>query len=126
MPISIIKTDGYFLIKPSKGVNFLEILEAILKLSGSEKYKGKHGIWHFEEGPLELELKDIYRIKNLISEAYPEDTPYSKIALVSNSELQSQLANVFIDDADSLPFEFMFFSEVESAEIWIRKSDPLK
>lgn len=120
MSISIIKKDGYYLIKPSKGVAFLEILEMILKLSGSDKYKGKHGIWHFQEGPFDIEFEDINRIKQLIIEAYPEDTPYSKIALVSYSALQAQFAAAFMDVADSLPFEFMFFSEVDSAEKWIK------
>lgn len=47
------------------------------------------------------------------------DAPCSKIALVSKSELQAQLAHAFLDIADSLPFEFMYFSEIESAEMWI-------
>ena len=119
MPITVTKNDGYFLIKPSQGVDYLEILEAILKLTSSERYKGKHGIWHFEEGPLKIEAGDINRIKNLILEAYPEGTPHSKIALVSKSKLQAQLAHTFLDIADSLPFEFMFFSEIKSAEMWI-------
>ena len=93
MTISIRKNNGYFLVKPSQGVDYLEILEVILRLSGSEEYKGKHGIWHFKEGPLEFEIEDINRIKNLISEAYPEETPYSKIALVSKSELQAEFAH---------------------------------
>ena len=119
MPITITKNNGYFLIKPSQGVDYLELLEGILKLTSSDRYKGKHGIWHFEEGPLTLEVGDIDRIKNLILEAYPEGTPYSKIALVSKSDLQAQLAYAFLDIADALTFEFMYFSEIESAEMWI-------
>jgi len=122
MPITITKEDGYFLIKPSRGVDYLEILEAILKLTSSEKYIGKHGIWHFEEGPMNFEVRDIDRIKNLISEVYPEDTQYSKIALVSNSVLHVQLAHAFTKVAETLPFEFMYFAEIESAEIWIREN----
>jgi hypothetical protein len=122
MPIKITKKDSYFLIKPSKGVDYLEILEAILKLTSSEKYIGKHGIWHFEEGPMNFEVGDIDRIKKLISEAYPDDTPYSKIALVSNSELHVQLAHSFIKIAETLPFEFMYFTEIESAEFWVREN----
>ena len=122
MTITIINKNGYFLIKPSQGVDYLEILEAILKLKSSEKYTGKHGIWHFEDGPLNLEVEDIDRIKTLISEAYPKDTPYSKIALVSNAALHSQLAHAFIEIAETLPFEFMYFSQIEAAETWVREN----
>lgn len=122
MPITITKNNGYFLIKLSQGVDYLEILEAILKLTSSEKYRGNHGIWHFEEGPLNFKVGDIDRIKNLISEAYPEDTPYSKIALVSNSELHAQLAYAFLEIVEALPFEFMFFSEIEPAETWVMEN----
>ena len=71
---------------------------------------------------MNLEIGDIDRIKKLTSEAYPEDTPYSKIALVSNSALHVQLAHAFIDIAETLPFEFMYFSEIESAENWVTEN----
>ena len=75
---------------------------------------------------MNFEVGDIDRIKKLISEAYPEDTPYSKIALVSNSVLHIQLAHAFIKIAETLPFEFMYFTEIESAEFWIRENTEQK
>jgi len=40
MPITITKNNGYFLIKPSQDIDYLELLEGILKLTSSDRYKG--------------------------------------------------------------------------------------
>jgi hypothetical protein len=71
---------------------------------------------------VKLTYVDLYRLKNFIEENYPENAIRHKTAIVVESGTQKAMAESFIQITENLPFEIKAFSDLKSAEDWIKKN----
>ena len=111
----------YMLVEPSKGMKFLEIMEGIAKLFSMPEFKDKNDIWVFREGQIELVYNDLYKIKDSAEKLYPKGTRGKKTAIVAETGVQQSLAILYCDISKDLPRKLKVFSELKSAEDWIKK-----
>ena len=119
MESKVTVNKDYILVEPSIGIIYWEILECIGKLRGTSEYPKKNDIWVFRTGPLMLEYGDLFKLKDIINEYYPENVSRTKTAIVVESGMQFGLANEFIDIADQLPYQIKVFNELNAAEKWV-------
>ena len=84
------------------------------------EYQVKNDIWVFDEGPIKLTHGDLYKIRDFIKKHYPEKTTRSKTAIVAETGTQFGLAKVFTGILEDFPFEMKVFSDLQSAELWIK------
>ncbi|MEJ2102438.1 MAG: hypothetical protein P8X68_21070 [Desulfobacterales bacterium] len=65
--------------------------------------------------------RDLYKIRDLLKENYPEDSSINKTAIVVEDGLQSNMAKAFVRIAKDMPHEFRVFSSLAEAESWVKK-----
>jgi hypothetical protein len=119
-PRITIKKD-YILIEPKEGTAFREIQRGVARLFYVEGIPEQNRIWVFHEGPENLSYDDLYKLKGIIKENYPEDARINKTAIVVESGLQTSLAESFTKIAVDLPQEFKVFSNLTDAENWVKE-----
>jgi hypothetical protein len=119
-PEITVKND-YILIKPRAGADFWEIQRGIARLFYVPEIPKKNRIWLFREDPQKLTADDLYKIRDILKENYPEDSGINKTAIVVESELQSELAEAFARIIEDMPHEFRLFSNLAEAESWVKK-----
>ena len=111
--------ENYILIEPLEP-EFWEIYLSLGKLLKMPEYRHKNVIWNFNEGPLRITYDDLYKIKGLLEENYPENVrPNKKAALVVAGGLQTAMATEYTKIAEDFPVEFRVFSDLDAAEKWI-------
>jgi hypothetical protein len=113
-----IKKD-YILVEPREN-EFWEIWETLGRLLKMPEYPDKNVIWIFREGRLKMAYDDLYRLRDLLVENFPENVkPDKKVALVVETGLYTALAKEYIKLVEVLPIEFKVFSGLRPAEDWI-------
>ncbi len=118
LPEITIKED-YILIEPLEP-EFWEVYLSLGKLLKMPEYRYKNVIWNFNEGPLRITYDDLYRIKGLLEENYPENVKLNKkAALVVAGGLHAAMATEYTKIAADFPVEFKVFSDLAAAEKWI-------
>ena len=118
---NIIEKKDYFLVEPPE-VQYWEILELYGTLLKMANYPYKNIIWKFRKAPLNIAYEELYKIRDLVKEKYPEHArPYRKVAMVVEGGLNSALAKEYIKIADELPPEFKIFSDLDSAKNWVKQ-----
>ncbi len=118
LPEITIKED-YILIEPLEP-EFWEVYLSLGKLLKMPEYRYKNVIWKFNEGPLRITYDDLYRIKGLLEENYPENVKLNKkAALVVAGGLHAAMATEYTKIAADFPVEFKVFSDLAAAEKWI-------
>jgi hypothetical protein len=119
-PQITIKKD-YVLVEPKGGSDFWEIQRGVARLFYADRIPEKNRIWLFREGPENLSVNDLHKLKDIIKENYPSDAKINKTAIVIASESQSKLAESFARIATDLPQEFRVFSNLTDAENWVKE-----
>lgn len=119
-PQITIKKD-YILIEPKDGFDFREIKQGVARLFYVKGIPEQNRIWIFREGPENLTVDDLNRLKTLVKEYYPADANIRKTAIVVETGQQANLAEAFINIAKDLPQEFKVFSSLADAEAWVRE-----
>jgi hypothetical protein len=119
-PEITIKKD-YNLVELKEGINYREIRRAVARLIYLSGIPEKNGIWVFREGQEKFSYDDLYRLKDLIVEIYPQDVKINKTAIVVESGFQSRMAESFRQIAEDLPFEIRVFSDFQAAEEWVKE-----
>ena len=119
-PKITIKKD-YILLEPKDGVDYWEIRGGLARLFYVPGIPHKNRIWLFHKGPENFAYDYLLKLKDFIVENYPKDTKINKTALVVESGFQAQMANSFRQIARDLPFEIRVFSNLQSAEVWVKE-----
>jgi hypothetical protein len=119
-PQITIKED-YILVEPKEGTDLREIQQGVARLFYVEGIPEQNRIWVFREGPQNLSLDDLPRLRDMIKENYPTDARINKTAIVVESGPQSDLAAAFTKMAKDLPQQFKVFSNLADAEAWVKK-----
>ena len=119
-PQITIKKD-YILVEPKDGFDFREIQQGVARLFYVKGIPEQNRIWIFRDGPENLSVDDLNRLKSLVKEFYPADASIRKTAIVVGSEQQKRLADAFVKIADDLPQDFKVFSSLADAENWVKK-----
>jgi hypothetical protein len=119
MESKVTVNQDYILVEPSVGVIYWEILECLGKLRGTPEYKNKNYIWVFRTGPLMMAYDDLYRLKNIIDENYPQNARPTKTAIVVETGMQFGMANEFKDLLKELPYQINVFYDFEAAKKWV-------
>ena len=118
-PEITIKKD-YILIEPKEGTDYSEIQRGVARLFYVDEIPEKNRIWAFREGPEKFSNDDLYKLRDIIKENYPNDHKIDKTAIVIESEFQSNMAESFRQVAKDLPFEIRIFSDIQAAEDWVK------
>lgn len=121
--MSLKETDkkDYILVELQEA-EYWEILETFGSLLKMADYTNKNAIWDFRNAPLKLTYDELYKVKDLIKENYPEHSKSDrKLAIVVEGGLKSALAKEYIKIANELPPEFNIFPDLDSAEDWINQ-----
>ena len=121
MPPKISIKEDYILIEPKEGLDFREIQQGVARLFYVEGIPEQNRIWVFREGPQNLSLDDLPRLKDIIKENYPNNSRINKTAIVVESGTQSDLAVAFTKIAQDLPQQFKVFSNLADAKAWVKK-----
>jgi hypothetical protein len=121
MPPQITIKKDYILVEPKSGFNFREIQQGVARLFYVKGIPEENRIWVFREGPDILSYDDLYKLKDIIEEYYPQNARINKTAIVIESDSQKSLAEAFIKIANDLPQEFKVFSSLADAESWVRE-----
>lgn len=119
-PKITIKED-YILVEPKEGTDFREIQQGVARLFYVEGIPEQNRIWVFREGPQNVSLDDLHKLRDIIEENYPTDARINKTAIVVESGTQSDLAAAFTKIAKDLPQQFKVFSNLADAEAWVKK-----
>ena len=119
-PKITIKKD-YILVEPTEGIDLREIQQGVARLFYVEGIPEQNRIWVFREGPLNLSLEDLPKLRDIIEENYPSDARINKTAIVVESGVQADLAEAFTQIAVDLPQQFRVFSNLADAEAWIKQ-----
>ena len=121
MSLKITAKHDYILVEPSAGVDYWEILEGISKLFSMPEFEDNNDIWVFREGQVKILYSDLYKVKDSVKELYPADSNGSKTAIVAETGIQQSLATLYSDIGKDLPREIKVFSDLKSAEDWIKQ-----
>ena len=113
--------ENYILIEPKEGIDFREIQQGVARLFYVEGIPRQNRIWVFREGPRNLSLDDLPRLRDVIKENYPSDAVIHKTAIVVESGSQADLAEAFTKIAEDLPQQFKVFSNFADAEAWVKE-----
>ena len=119
-PEITVKKD-YILIEPKASADFWEIQRGIARLFYVPEIPKKPRLWLFREGLQKMTEDDLYKIRDILKENYPEGSAIKKTAIVVESGLQSNIAEAFSRIAEDMPHEFRVFSTLAEAESWIKK-----
>ena len=117
--ISIRKS--YVLIEPKAGIDYREIQRGVARLFYVDRIPNRNRIWLFREGPQKMSAEALVKLKDMIRDNYPDDTKVNKTAIVVSSDLQSNVAESFVQIAQELPQSFRVFSNLAEAEAWVKK-----
>jgi hypothetical protein len=113
--------ENYVLVEPKDGIDLREIQQGVARLFYVEGIPEQNRIWVFREGPQNLSLDDLPKLRDVIKENYPEGARINKTAIVVESESQSSMAEAFTKIAEDLPQQFKVFSNLADAEAWVKK-----
>ena len=122
-PRITIKKD-HILIEPQKGINFREIQQGLARLFYVKGIPEQNRVWVFRKGSENTEnisQDDIYKLKEMIKEHYPQNARINKTAIVVESGLQVSLAELFIKITEDLPQQFKIFINLADAEKWVKE-----
>ena len=122
MPPQITIKADYILVEPKQGMDLREIRQGVARLFYVEGIPEQNRIWVFREGPLNLSLEELPKLRDIVKKHYPINARIKKTAIVAESTSQSELAVAFTKIADDLPQEFKVFSNLADAEAWVKKS----
>ena len=120
MALNIIKRDDYILVECSAGINYWEILNGIFQICSTPEFRYINDIWIFKDGPVKLLFSDLYQIKNTAEKLCPEHSSVLKTAIVTETGIQKSLATMYADICKDRPREIGVFSDLNSAEDWIK------
>ncbi len=121
MELDITNKDDYILVGPAKGIDFWGIMAALSKLFSMPEFKDKNDIWVFRHGQVKMLYTDLHKIKESAEKLYPKDSKGTKTAIVVDSGIQHSLAVLYSDIGKDLPREIRAFSDLKSAEDWIKE-----
>ena len=119
--MSLTETDqkDYIIVKPQEA-EYWEILVTFGNLLKTADYPNKNIIWDFRNLSLKTTYEDLYKIKDLVKNQYPEHAkPDRKVAIVAEGSFNLALAQEYKRIAKELPPEFKIFSDLNSAKDWI-------
>ena len=101
-------------------MDYWEILEGLSKLLLMPEFKDKNDIWILSRGEIKILYSDLYKLKDTAAELYPKDSRATKTAIVAEPGIQQSLAILYSDISKDLPREIRVFSDLKSAEDWIK------
>jgi hypothetical protein len=119
-PQITIKKD-YILVEPKGGIEFREIQQGLARLYFVKGMPEQNRVWIFREGPENLSVNDLNRLKSMVKDYYPADASIRKTALVVTTDQQAAVAEAFIKMAEDLPQELRVFSNLADAEKWVKE-----
>ena len=119
--LEIFTKKDYILVKPPEGVNVKYILQVVEKVFSMPEFQEKDDIWIFRKGKLNIEFRDLNKIKEFAEKYYPKTSKGKKTAIVAEADLQRSLAVLYVDIGKDLPREIRILSDIKSAEKWITK-----
>ena len=120
--LNITTRDVYILVEPSKGINFLEVLHGLAKLLSMPEFQNRNDIWVFRDGKMDITYADLYKIKEYVIKNFPRTSHVRKTAIVVETGLQKSLVELYAKMEEELPHEIRIFSDLKSAEEWIRET----
>ena len=109
------------MVEPKEGFDFREIQQGVARLFYVKGIPEQNRIWVFREGPENLSVDDLGRLKALVKEYYPADARIRKTAIVVETDQQAALAESFTKISGDLPQEFKVFSNLADAEDWVKE-----
>ena len=121
MELEITNKDDYILVETAKGMDSQEIIEGISKLFSMPEFKDKNDLWVFRSGKVKMMHADLDNIIEFAEKLYPSDSKATKTAIVAYSAVQHSLAVLYADIGKNLPREIRPFSDLKSAEAWIKR-----
>lgn len=111
----------YILIEPGADADFWEIQRGIARLFYVPEIPKKNRVWLFREGPQKLTEDDLYKIRDLLKENYPEDSAITKTAIVVEAGMPPNMLEAFARIAKDMPHEFRVFSKLSEAVSWVKR-----
>ena len=121
MALKITKENDYILVEPSIGMVYWDILKAIPNVLLMPEFKDKNDIWLFREGQMKILYTDLHSIRDVAEKLHPNESKGKKTAIVVGTGFQKGLASMYADIGKDLPREIKVFSDLKSAEEWIKK-----
>ena len=121
MPPQITIKKNYILVEPKEGFDFREIQQGVARLFYVKGIPEQNRIWVFREGPENLSVDDLDKLKALVKEYYPADASIRKTAIVVETDQQAALAESFTKISKDLPQDFKVFSNLQDAEDWVKE-----
>ena len=110
---------NYILIKPSKGIDFFEVLFGVSKLISATKFHHRNHVWVFRKGKMTIAYTDLYKIKEYVRNNFPKCTKQIKTAIVAETGMQRSLAELYAKIEEDLPHEIRVFPDLRLAEEWL-------
>jgi hypothetical protein len=121
MSLKLTNKNDYILVESSTGMDYWEIIEGIPKLFSMPEFKDKNDIWVFRGSQMKMLYTDLYNIKDSVEKICPKDSKGTKTAIVAETGVQQSFATLYSDIGKDLPREIRVFSDLKSAEDWIKK-----
>ena len=117
--VEIIIEKDYIVIKPPEGISFWDIYMALGNLVPTSEFQDKNDIWVFREGPVDIALPDLEKIKKIGNKFCPKNAKGKKTAIIVATGFQRGLAEVYIKIGGEHSRRIRVFSDFKSAEHWI-------
>ena len=117
MPCSIERVDDHHEVRVHGDTSEHEILDTVMELRNRDPEKDLNDLWILEPGS----TVPIFAFQNIVTRVKavcPDDTVTGKSAIVAPKGLRYAVAELYIEEADSLPFETKVFSSREAALRW--------
>ena len=120
--LKITTRDAYILVEPSKGIDFLEVLHGLSKLLSMPEFRDRNDVWVFCDGKMDITYADLYKIKEYVIKNFPQTSRVRKTAIVVETGMQKSIAELYAKMEKELPHEIRVFSDLKSAEEWIKET----
>lgn len=117
----IIQQSDYFLLNFSGQIELSTVMasySALLQLPGF--VSESHSIWNFEESMLNLSISDIHQLADGVTASAGRRSNDAKSAFVVSDPSDTVTLENYITLTSHYPVEFELFSNLRSAEKWIR------
>lgn len=116
----IIRHPLYEEIRIVHDLDLLTVREIIGELSQSADFLRRHVLWNFGLDVLPLAFHEFDDVIGLLEKVYARaEARGKKVALVAQSSFARSVAEIFVDQARSLPMTLRVFAEPALARSWI-------
>jgi hypothetical protein len=117
---SIHNQESHISVRFSGDVNDTSLLQAVHDVASLPEYAFKNDVWIFTDCPAFVSYSKFGPVIMNIENMYLANASRTKTAIVTTTGYNTALASIFAREAASLPYEIRVFSDIDSAEAWIR------